>query len=93
MRRRGVVPDIVTDPQTRTPDPEMAECVRYHALAEGLVMMCIKNCIRISPPLVMTHDEVDDMVGRPGVAVERSRAGGPTGTDYSMSSSLAAGPV
>ena len=56
-------------------------------------MMCIKNCIRISPPLVMTHDEVDDVVGRMGVAVERARAGRPTGTDFSMSSSLAADPV
>ena len=71
----------------------MAERIRYHALAEGLVMMCIKNYIRISPPLVMTHDEVDDMVGRLGVAVERARAGRPTGTDFSMSSSLAADPA
>ena len=56
-------------------------------------MMCIKNCIRISPPLVMTHDEVDEVVGRMGVAVERARAGRPTGIDFSMSSSLAADPV
>ena len=38
-------------------------------------MMVIKNYIRISPPLVMTHDEVDDMVGRLGVALERAKAG------------------
>ena len=83
----------VTDPQTRTPDPEMAERIRYHALAEGLVMICVKNYIRIAPPLVMTHDEVDDLVGRLGVAIERAKAGRPTGTDFSTSSSLAADPV
>ena len=85
--------DIVTDPDTRPPDPEMTERIRYHALAGGLVMMCIRNCIRISPPPVTTHDEVDDMVGRPGVAVERAGAGRPTGTDSPMSSSLAGGAV
>ena len=85
--------DIVTDPQTRTPDPEMAERIRYHALAEGLVMICVKNYIRIAPPLVMTRDEVDDLVGRLGVAIERAKSGRPTGTDFSTSSSLAADPV
>ena len=83
----------MTDPQTRTPDPEMAERIRYHALAEGLVMICVKNHIRIAPPLVMTHDEVDDLVGRLGVAIERAKAGRPTGTDFSTSNSLAADPV
>ena len=43
--------------------------------------------------MIMTHEEVDDLVGRPGAAVERARAGRPTGTDFSMSSSLAADPV
>ena len=41
----------------------------------------------------MTRDEVDDMVGRLGVAIERAKAGRPTGTDFSVSSSLAADPV
>ena len=85
--------DIVADPETRAPDPEMAERIRCHALAEGLVITCVKNYMRISPPLIMTHDEVDDMVGRLGVAVERAKAGRPTGTDFSVSSSLAADPV
>ena len=85
--------DIVTDPETRTPDPELAERIRYHALAEGLVITCVKNYMRISPPLIMTRDEVDDMVGRLGVAIERAKAGRPTGTDFSVSSSLAADPV
>ena len=41
----------------------------------------------------MTHDEVDDMVGRLGVAIGCAGAGRPTGTDFSMPSSLAADPV
>ena len=85
--------DIVADAETRTPDPEMAERIRYHALAEGLVITCVKNYMRISPPLIMTHDEVDDMVGRLGAAIDRAKAGRPTGTDFSISSSLAADPV
>ena len=95
MRGAGFyrVLDIVSDPETRSPDPEMAERIRYHALAEGLVITCVKNYIRISPPLIMTRDEVDDMVGRLGAAIDRARAGRPTGTDFSISSSLAADPI
>ena len=85
--------DIVTDPESRTPDPGMAERIRYYALAEGLVMICVKNYIRISPPAIMIHEEVKDMVGRLGVAIERAKRGDPTGTDFSVSSSLAADPA
>ena len=85
--------DIVTDPESRAPDPEMAERIRYHALAEGLVMMCVKNYMRISPPAIMTHEEVTDVVGRLGIAIESAKTGQPTETDFSLSSSLAADPV
>ena len=85
--------DIVTDPESRTPDPEMAERIRYYALAEGLVMICVKNFIRISPPAIMTHDEVDDLVGRLGAAIERAKSAKPGEIDFSVSSSLAADPV
>ena len=85
--------DIVTDPATRTPDPEMAERIRYFALAEGLVMICVKNFIRISPPAIMTDAELDDMIGRLGTAIERAKSEQVGQTNYSTSSSLAADPA
>ena len=85
--------DIVTDPESRTPDPEMAERIRYHALAEGLLMICVKNYIRISPPAIMTDEEVKDAVGRLGVAIERAKSKQPIDSDFSASGSLAADPI
>ena len=84
--------DIVTDPESRIPDPEMAERIRYYALAEGLVMICVKNYIRISPPCIMIEEEVKDVVGRLEKAIVRAKESKPTGTDFRSSSSLAADP-
>ena len=82
--------DIVADPETREPDPEMAERIRYHALGAGLVMIVVKNYVRICPPLVITEAELDDVVGRLDAAIKRAEEGAPVGTDLSASSSLAA---
>lgn len=82
--------DIVTDPESRDPDPEMAERIRICALAEGLVMIAVKNYIRISPPSIMTKDEVKDVVDRLDKAITRAKESPPTRTDFSSSSSLAA---
>lgn len=85
--------DIVTDPESRTPDPEMAERIRYYALGQGLVMICVKNYIRISPPSIMTDEEVKDVVGRLDAAITLAKSGQSTGTDHTASGSLADNPV
>jgi 4-aminobutyrate aminotransferase-like enzyme len=85
--------DIVTDPESRTPDPEMAERIRYHALAAGLVMICVKNYIRISPPSIMTKEEVKEVIDRLDKAITRAKESKPTGADFRSSSSLAADPA
>lgn len=84
--------DVVTDPESRNPDNEMAERIRYFALAEGLVMICVKNYIRISPPSIMTEEEVKDVVGRLDAAITRAKSAQPIRSDYSTSGSLAANP-
>ena len=82
--------DIVTDPETRTQDHAMAERIRYYAMAEGLMMICVKNFIRISPPCIMTDEEVKDLVDRLDKAITRAKAASDTRVDFSTSSSLAA---
>ena len=64
--------DIVSDPETRKPDPALAERIRREALAEGLVMISVKNFMRICPPLIVTELEIDDIVGRLGHAISRA---------------------
>lgn len=82
--------DIVTDRETRRADPEMTERIRYNALREGLVMICVKNYIRFCPPSIITEAELEDVMGRLDTAIRRAREGGPMNTSYSSSSSLAA---
>jgi len=82
--------DIVSDPETRKPDPALAERIRREALAEGLVMISVKNFMRICPPLIVTEPEIDDIVGRLGQAISRAVANRSGGIDFSTSSSLAA---
>ena len=82
--------DIVSDPETRKPDPALAERIRREALAEGLVMISVKNFMRICPPLIVTELEIDDIVGRLGHAISRAVANRSGGIDFSTSSSLAA---
>ena len=92
VRGRGLyrMLDIVTDPESRTPDPAMAERIRFHALQEGLVMICVKNYVRICPPSIITEAEVDDVIGRLDAAIGRAKESKISPTDYSKSGSLAA---
>ena len=91
IRGRGLyrMLDIVTDQKSKTPDAEMGEAIRYHALAEGLVMIVVKNYARICPPTVVTEAELDDIVGRLDAAIARAVRGDPVPTNISASSSLA----
>ena len=95
VRGRGLyhVLDIVTDKESRTPDFAMAERIRYNAMLEGVVLICVKNYVRLCPPSVITVDEIDDAIGRIETAVMRAEAGYPRVSDVSYSGSLAANPV
>jgi 4-aminobutyrate aminotransferase-like enzyme len=82
--------DIVQDPKTKKPDYAMAERIRYNAVLEGVVTICVKNYMRIAPPLIITEAEIDDVVGRLETAVRRAVDGYPKDIDFTKSSSLAA---
>jgi 2,2-dialkylglycine decarboxylase (pyruvate) len=92
VRGRGLyhVLDIVTDKESRTPDFAMAERIRYNAMLEGVVMICVKNYIRLCPPSIITPEEIDDVIGRIETAIVRAETGYPDISDVSYSGSLAA---
>jgi 2,2-dialkylglycine decarboxylase (pyruvate) len=82
--------DIVVDKQSKRPDFAMAERIRYNMLLETLVCICVKNFIRICPPLIISEAQIDEIVGRLEQAVQRAQAGLPKDIDFTGSSSLAA---
>lgn len=82
--------DIVVDPETREPDPDFAELIRREAMAEGLVMIAVKNYMRVCPPLIVSEAEIDDIVGRLDTAITRAMANRSKKMDYRASGSLAA---
>jgi 4-aminobutyrate aminotransferase-like enzyme len=82
--------DIVTGKDGKTPDPAMAERIRYNAMLAGAAFICVKNFIRICPPLIITEAQLDDVIGRLQSAIERSVEGYPKDIDFTASSSLAA---
>ena len=82
--------DIVSDPDTRVADPALAELIRREAMAEGLVMIAVKNYIRVCPPLIITEAEVDDVVGRLDRAITKAMSKRTDEIDFSSSGSLAA---
>ena len=91
IRGRGLyrMLDIVTDGKSKEPNAEMGEAIRYHAMAEGVTMIVVKNYARICPPTIITEDELDDIVGRLDTAIARAVRGEPVPTNISSSSSLA----
>lgn len=82
--------DIVSDPESRTADPALAELIRREAMAEGLVMIAVKNYMRICPPLIITEAQIDDIVGRLDKAITRAMGKRTEEIDFSSSGSLAA---
>jgi 4-aminobutyrate aminotransferase-like enzyme len=81
--------DVVVDKKSKRPDAEMAERIRYNMLLENLVCICVKNFIRICPPLIISEAQIDEIVGRMETAVQRAQAGFPKDVDFTGSSSLA----
>ncbi len=82
--------DIVEAPDGKRPDPAMAERIRYNALLEGVALIAVKNFVRICPALIITEAEIDDVLQRLDVAVQRAADGFPGDLSYTASSSLAA---
>ncbi|EJC78561.1 adenosylmethionine-8-amino-7-oxononanoate aminotransferase [Rhizobium leguminosarum bv. trifolii WSM2297] len=64
---------LAADKSTRTryakPD-QVGALVRNHALANGLVLRATGDRMLASPPLVITHAEVDEMVGMTRLALD-----------------------
>jgi 2,2-dialkylglycine decarboxylase (pyruvate) len=92
VRGRGLYQmlDIVTDKGSRTPDHTMAERIRYNALSEGVVLICVKNYIRLCPPSIISAEQIDDVIGRLETAIKRAESGYPPIPEISSTSSLAA---
>ncbi len=82
--------DIVSDPESRQADPALAELIRREAMAEGLVMIAVKNYMRVCPPLIITEAEIDDVVGRLDRALTKAMSKRTDEIDFSSSGSLAA---
>jgi 4-aminobutyrate aminotransferase-like enzyme len=83
--------DIVKDKKSKTPDPVMAERIRYNAALEGVISIAVKHYFRFAPPLIVTEAELRDIVGRLEIAIQRALAGYPKDIDFRESSSLAVG--
>ena len=81
--------DIVVDSNSQTPNTELAERIRREAMKEGIAMIAVKNYMRICPPLIITENEIDDVVGRLDKAITRAVNNQTQKIEYSSSSSLA----
>lgn len=85
--------DIVRDKESKEPDFEMAERIRYNAAANGALFICVKNFLRIVPPSIISDLEIDDALGRLEEAVKRAESGYPSAVNLAKSSSLAANDI
>jgi len=91
VRGRGLYQmlEIVDPKRNSRPDYEMAERIRYNTVLQGLLAICVKNYMRISPPLIVTESELDELVGRLDRSIQQALDGHPRGVDFTSSSSLA----
>jgi 4-aminobutyrate aminotransferase len=56
--------EIVTDRDSRTPDPARAEAIYYRCLSEGLSFkISAGSVLTLSPPLVITQADLDRALG------------------------------
>jgi hypothetical protein len=60
-------------------------------MIEGVATIAVKNMIRIVPPVIITEEEIDDVIGRFVAAIKRAQDGYPRNIDFRQSSSLAIG--
>jgi 4-aminobutyrate aminotransferase-like enzyme len=67
--------ELVRDRDTREPDPEAASRVFRAAMHAGL-KLCLGGCVlRLSPPLNLTSDELDEGFTLLGAALATVREG------------------
>ena len=57
------------------------------------LLIAVKNYVRFCPPLIASHEELDDMIGRLDTAIAKAKEGHDIGIDLSASSSLAANSI
>jgi len=83
--------DVVMDKQSKTPNPADAERIRYNLMIAGVATIAVKNMIRIVPPVIITEEEIDDVIGRFVAAIRRAQDGYPRNINFRQSSSLSIG--
>ncbi|HEU0164537.1 MAG TPA: aminotransferase class III-fold pyridoxal phosphate-dependent enzyme, partial [Thermomicrobiales bacterium] len=70
--------ELVTDPATRAPNQPLAAAVVYRAWELGLILYYAgnwSNVLELTPPLIITRDEIDSGVAILGQAIADARAG------------------
>ena len=50
----------------------MAEVVRDHAIASGLMVRAVRDGMILSPPLTFTHDDIDEVVLKLRAALDKT---------------------
>ncbi len=63
--------EIVANKETKAPDPALAMRIFKAAQANGLRSRPLGSTLAFSPPLIITEDEVDEIVKRLGAAMDR----------------------
>lgn len=95
VRGQGLyqVLDIVRDRQSKTPAADTAERIRHNAASEGVILISVKNFIRVCPPLIITEAELEDALASIERAIQLAESGIPKNLGSGairQSSSLAA---
>lgn len=72
VRGKGLIcaVEIVTDKESRQPDPAKAVQINNQALKLGLRSRPLVNSMAFAPPLTITPEEVDEIVSRLGSAMD-----------------------
>jgi len=79
VRSRGLIGaiELVEDRAERRTFPaerKVGATCRDHCLDEGLVMRAVRDVMVLSPPLIITEAEIDEIVAKAGRALERTAA-------------------
>ncbi len=72
-----MIVEIVKDQKTKKVDIDMTNRIRYNAASEGLIFIAVHNYVRICPPLIISREQIDDVVNRLGRAVKKAIEGHP----------------
>ena len=64
--------DDKNGPALFTPTGAMAEVVRDHAIASGLMVRAVRDGMILSPPLTFTHDDIDEVVLKLRAALDKT---------------------